>query len=508
MSQPTIPSPRSRRRALTPPSARRGLAQRLDAIRDGEFILPSTPKAAMLQATFVLVLGAILTGVSMPRTLIEVEVYRHCSIFLGLSLVSSLLVQSRGNLRRLIRADVVVMCALYFLTFAEFLNPRVRVLYSFFTGEAENASWLVILTMISIAVGRHVMLPFGRKPLNMPSLSLQGMFGVALVCFFLGYLWPLITVSFNPVSLVTEALGPRFTQPWQRERVGGWSSFLTELSLLHYAFAALMGVIFSERRQLPLPGKIILIALSLFMMFMDFAGGTRYILMVKLGLMISGYVAGMRRLRSVKIWVVAGIGLVMMWAITGEMLRLREQGFSGYFAGEKMVVTSEENYFLIDNNMITIARSLAVFPDTYPFPGSDVLTTALTKWIPRALWPNKPDDWGTSLEEAFGLDGSYTLAVTLTGESYLISGWMSVVIVGMLIGAISAGWNRLGERLRTNLDLFVYISGFFAAAICMRSLQFVTVAMLPTVLIYVFGKFLASSKESSAGRREPRQRLA
>ncbi|MEO5705956.1 MAG: O-antigen polymerase [Alteraurantiacibacter sp.] len=473
----------------------------------GDYILPSTPRAASFQATFLLVLGAVLTGVSMPETFIEVDVYRHCAIWLGLSLGVSLLVQARGNLRRLIRADVVVMCSLYFLTFAEFLNPRVRVLYSLVTDEAVNSSWLVILTMVSIALGRHVALPFGRKPFNLPSLSLQGMFGVALVCFFLGYLWPLITVNFNPVSLVTEALGPRFTQPWQRERVGGWSSFLTELSLLHYAFAALMGVILSERRQLPLLGKLGLVALALFMMFMDFAGGTRYILMVKLGLMVSGYVAGTRKIHTVKIWLVAGLGLVMMWAITGEMLRLREQGISGYISGGDQQVVEQENYFMVDNNMITIARTLAVFPDTYPYPGSKVLMTALTKWIPRALWPDKPEDWGTSLEEAFGLDGSYTLAVTLTGEAYLISGWLSVALIGLLIGVICAMWNRLGERLRTNLDLFVYISGFFAAALCMRSLQFVTVAMLPTILILLFGKMLASQTHKSTQRLKTPLRL-
>ncbi|MXO71624.1 hypothetical protein [Alteraurantiacibacter buctensis] len=499
MTQSTItPNRPGARRYRSAPRA----PARAAAAQSGGYILPGTPPIALLQATFALVVGCLVTGFSMPEGIDELAVYRHCSMFLGLSLAVSLLIQARGNLRRLIRADVVALCAMYFLTFAEFLNPDVRVLFAGYTGQAQHASWLVLATMMSIAVGRHLAPNLGSRPFNLPHLSLNGMLVVAVVCFFLGYLWPLITVNFNPVSLVTEALGPRFSQPWQRGRTGDWSSFLTELSLLHYAFAGLVGVIMSGRQKLVLPVVGLLAGLFAFMCFMDFAAGTRYILMIKLGLAVAGYVAGSRKIASMKLWIVGALSLAAMWFITGEMLRLREVGLTRWIEGDQITAaTAGQNYFLVDNNMITIARALQVFPNPNPFPGADVVLVAITKWVPRVLWPGKPAEWGTSLEQALGLDGSYTLAVTLTGEAYLIAGLPSLIVVGLLIGMATTFWNRKGETLRSNLDLLLYISAFFAAAICMRSLQFVTVAILPTVMVYIMGKVVAQQRSRVPGGR-------
>jgi hypothetical protein len=465
-----------------------------------QYSLPTSSPRALALATAFLSIGCLAIGASMPDTLVEVDVYRHCAIWLAPTLGISLAIQASGNLRRLIRADVVALFVLYFLTFAEFLSPSVQVLFAGLTGKAHQASWLVLVTFISISIGRHFPLPIGLKPFGMPTISLFGFFWIAVACFFLGYLWPLITVNFNPVTWVTEALGPRFSQPWQRGRLGDWSSLLSELELLHFAFAALVGVMFSARPGLPWIGRATLILMVLLMMFLDFATGTRYVLVIKVGLMISGYVAGGRRTASLKFWLAAALGLAVIWFASGEMLRLRNLGVAAYFAEEN----SQElaGGVLIDNNLITIARAAAVFPDSYPYPGSDIVVSSLTKWIPRAIWPGKPTDWGTSLEEAFGLDGGYTLAVTVTGEAYLISGWLSLVIVGLLIGSICSVWNRLGEMVRSNLDLVVFVSLFFPLALCMRSLQFVTVATLPTFAIYLFGKFLASKRQRPVTHRE------
>lgn len=496
---------RAIRRSSTPsrivPRWKRAAGARLaGSVPMTQYSLPASSPRALSLASAFLSIGCLAIGASMPDTLVEVDVYRHCAIWLAPTLGISLAIQAAGNLRRLIRADVVALFVLYFLTFAEFLNPSVQVLFAGLTGKAHQASWMVLVTFISISLGRHFPLPIGLKPFGMPSISLSGLFWIALACFFLGYLWPLISVNFNPVTWVTEALGPRFSQSWQRGRLGDWSSFLSELELLHFAFAALMGVMFSARPGLPLISRVTLVLLVLFMMFLDFAAGTRYVLVVKVGLMISGYVAGSRRADSMKFWFAAALGLAIIWFASGEMLRLRNVGLAAYFGEENSQELS--GGFLIDNNLITIARAVAVFPDSYPYPGADIVVSSLTKWVPRAIWPGKPADWGTSLEEAFGLDGSYTLAVTVTGEAYLISGWLSLIVVGLLIGSVCTVWNRLGEMVRSNLDLVVYVSLFFPLALCMRSLQFTTVAILPTFAIYLFGKFLASKRQRPVPRRE------
>lgn len=465
----------------------------------GAILPPSSRKATGL-ATVVLVIGCLIAGVSMPEAFDEVAVFRHCAIVLLISLALSLTIQAAGNPRRLIRADVVALFTLYFLTFAEFLSPNLRVLFSGYTGMAHQACWMVLATFMAIAIGRLVPLPVGRKPWGMPSISLAGFFAIAVACFFLGFLWPLISVNFNLVTLVDAALGPRFSQPWERGRIGGWASFLTELDLLHYAYAALLGVMLGGRAKIPMPMLVALGAMAAFMLFMDFAGGTRYVLVVKVGLVISGYVASNSRVSSAKFWTAALLGMGLIWFASGAMLRLRSQGVENFNSVNPIADSAGD--FLIDNNMFTIARAAAAFPERYAYPGSDIVVATLTKWVPRALWPGKPEDWGTSLEDAFGLDGSYTLAVTVTGEAYLINGWLSLIVVSLLIGMFCGVWNRLGEMARTNLDLVLFVSIFFPLAISMRSLQFVSVALLPTLALYLFGKFLASQGRTRlAGRR-------
>ena len=52
----------------------------------------------------------------------------------------------------------------------------------------------------------------------------------------------LIAVNFNPVELVNQMLAPRFTQPWQRGRLGGWGELLYEFCrLILYLVPAIAG---------------------------------------------------------------------------------------------------------------------------------------------------------------------------------------------------------------------------------------------------------------------------
>jgi len=127
-----------------------------------------------------------------------------------------------------------------------------------------------------------------------------------------------------------------------------------------------------------------------------------------------------------------------------------------------------------------------------------VLSQVLTKWVPRALWPDKPVEWTNSVENVLATGGGYTLALSYVGEAYLIAGWPSLIIVSLLLGIGAGAWNRVGQEARTNLDLIYYASGFFAATLGMRSIQFITIAMVPTVALYVFGQFLKRRKRVSA----------
>ena len=228
------------------------------------------------------------------------------------------------------------------------------------------------------------------------------------------------------------------------------------------------------------------------MAFFDFCEGARNILLIKAGLFLVTFFMASRRTHSFRLILLIGSCLALLWVVSGYMLDFRNQGLGSYMSDGAQ--QSAQDGFMIDNNMVSIARVVGVFPDPYPFPGNDVVIQIFTKWVPRALWPGKPIGWTTSVEDALATGGGYTLAITYVGEAYLISGYSSLIIVSLLIGAITAWWNRVGYAARSNLDLVYYASGFFAAALAMRSIQFVTIAIVPTVAFYIFGKILARSR--------------
>jgi len=192
------------------------------------------------------------------------------------------------------------------------------------------------------------------------------------------------------------------------------------------------------------------------------------------------------------------ITLAFVWELSGYMLHMRNQGLSSYVSeSSDSSGSGKSEGFMIDNNLVTIARVVSIYPKTYPYPGMDIVMQVFTKWVPRALWPDKPVEWSNSIEDVLNTGGGYTLALSYVGEAYLIAGWPSLIFISLLIGAGAAAWNRVGFAARSNMDLVYYASGFFAAALGMRSIQFITIAMVPTVAFYVFGRYFIRQKTVS-----------
>jgi len=383
--------------------------------------------------------------------------------------------------------------SLYFLTFAEFLDSDVLVLYTVATGNAVYSCQLVLAATALLAIGRHLPLPILKGGSNLPNLANSKLFSFFIACIFLGYLWPLISVSFNPIDLVNGMLGPRFTQPWQRGREGNWTSFLSELSLLLYIASALAGYIVTKTRDFNLPIRLAVIVLTSAMLLFDIAAGARNVVLLKVGLIVVSVIFANPKARNSKIIGIAALSISTALTISGQMLIFRNQGLANYIENSA-IKQSEGRTFMIDNNLVTIARVVSVFPSQVPFPGSDIVISSATKWVPRALWPNKPKQWRTSLEDAFGVGQYYTLATTFVGEAYLIAGIPSLIIISLLFGSLSATWNRVGQASSSNLDLVLYISGFMVATLGMRSMQFITVSLVPTFTIYFFGRLLQTRK--------------
>ena len=68
-------------------------------------------------------------------------------------------------------------------------------------------------------------------------------------------------------------------------------------------------------------------------------------------------------------------------------------------------------------------------------------------------------------------------------------GLMAVLFASLLFGAVAEIWNRVGRNITSPFAQVLYASGFFCAAITMRSMLWTMTTMLPTLALYLYGKF-------------------
>src|SRR5258706_11481083 len=124
------------------------------------FVVPENPRLK-LYSTLIICTGSLFTAFTLPDGLLELDTYRYCAYTMIVTLALALGVEGLGGMRSLVRVDIIAICTLYFLTFAEFLHPHVRMLYDQATGGAILACHLVLIGLSCIALGRHI--SFARR---------------------------------------------------------------------------------------------------------------------------------------------------------------------------------------------------------------------------------------------------------------------------------------------------------------------------------------------------------
>ena len=148
----------------------------------------------------------------------------------------------------------------------------------------------------------------------------------------------------------------------------------------------------------------------------------------------------------------------------------------------------------IDDNLSSISQLSSVFPEHYPYLGWEIPFWAMVKPIPRALWPGKPEGLSVSIEQALSGDEAYTIATTYIGEAYMAFGLTGVITFSLIFGCLASYWNRFAGSQSGSLGVVIFSSGFFAAAITMRSLVWLTTAMLPTIALLAVWHFYLKSR--------------
>ncbi|MBD1849838.1 hypothetical protein [Leptolyngbya sp. ST-U4] len=452
-----------------------------------------TPPSPTVAGTVCLLFGILMSYSLCSAEDTSSAMARVAAIGVGVAFLVSIWFDSRKGLRNLFRTDLLCILGLYSLTLAEFLFPQEE--FNSMIGPTGTASALnlVLVGMAGLAIGRHLIAPtpVHSRWLTPDEISNQTLFWGFVLAAFLAFLYMLISVQFNPIALIEGMIGPRFSEPWARGYLGGWNSLLTELNLLSYIIPPMMAVVWNRRHTFPFWQIAVMGSIFALVLFHAFSGGTRNIFISHIATCIMSYLLTLpyNNFRNTVIPILIA-GFIALYA-SYHMLEFRTMGLRNYITNQVYASEETRDTLAVDYNLASIAPLIEVFPAQQEFLGFEVIYWSLVRPIPRALFPDKPEGLSVSIEEVVGAEG-YTVAATYLGESYMMAGWLGVIGVSVFFGALAAWWNRMAMQSQSDYALVVYALGFFAAGITMRSMFWLTTALLPVIALLAFRKFTSN----------------
>ena len=464
-----------------------------------------------VDATIAMLVGFIITAFALASTgtrPTSTEFANIAAIGVGCSLLLSFAFEARSGLRNLVRADLMGLLALYYLTLYEFLFPQ-----PFFDAEVRfpdatyKAIWAVLLGMTGMVIGRHFV-PRGRQFFEQvmtrptPPGLLVALFWAS---FILGYLHMLLGVNFDVVKMVDYMTRPRFEQPWGRGKFGDWKALINELALLLYFIPPLTALILARRERFS--GWVVVTAVAGFAwtLFYGFTSGTRNLFGAYLVTFMIAFAFASPPERRKQVALVCAACAGAFALATGAMLQMRTVGFQRWWAGEYTTYANRQSTAVfVDDNLLAIAKITAFFPQQRQYLGLEIPYLAAVRPIPRAIWKGKPEGLSVSVEEdVFKMKG-LTISSTFIGEGYMSGGLIGVTLFGVVLGALAGLWNRMASVKNGELGILIYASGFFAVVITMRSIMTLTTALLTPAAGIVAGMFLLKgAKRIFKGRAAP-----
>ena len=462
--------------------------------------LASRPNPA---ATVIWILGLMIAFISSSGS-VPSEIASNASHIVGATLAIAVGLELTQNWRAALRPDTLAFCALYFLTFFEFLYKQPDVNQMITRAPMSQAVMLCLVAFGAMAVARHwaPAAPSWLSSLLQRPTSPTSLIAIFWISLFLGYLYMLLAVDFNVGTMIDRMMGPRFTQPWGRGRYGDWKALLNELGMMINLVPPLGGLILAKREKYGFVNSVLVALGVLFCFFEGFAGSTRNVLATYLVTFLIGYGINPSKKRLIEFLVLCCLAAAAFYQASSIMLTTRTIGLKGYLSQGPAPKSIEEepSTFYVDLNLINIAQLTEKFPATHRFLGLEVPYIAAIHPIPRAIWHGKPEGLSLSIEDALGEDEGITLSTTFVGEAYMAGGILGVVLAGIFFGIVTGWWGRLTAAISSEIGFLIYASGFFAIVISMRSMFVFTTAILPTIAALVVSHiFLKIAKGPLAG---------
>jgi oligosaccharide repeat unit polymerase len=428
--------------------------------------------------------GLAATWLALPSSDAE-SIFDTAAIGVGIALLSATAMEAFSGVRALIRTDNLMLWVLYGLTLLEFLFPQPHVNTAVSVEAATRGTGAVLLGLFGLILGRHLVSAGSNS--NVPiDLKPGHLFGFFLFAFVIGYLHIFVAVNFNPVEMIEQMSLPRFYQSWGRGKYGDLYSLLYELSLFIYLLPPIAGLILAHANRFSTIQKAIVVSVLTLTFYYAFASGTRNVLGTYVISMFGAYFLSKPNLKLKRVLMVGVPVTVLLLFASTLMLEFRN------FGGITWLTEGERHYdtLYIDQSLTNLSKLTDVFPNAVDYLGLEIPYQALIKPIPRVLWPGKPEGLSTSIEEASGTtDNITTLSVTFVGEAYMAFGFVGVLVAGVLFGAAAGWWNRVGQEADSSFSQVLYASGFLCAAMGMRSLLTMVPFMLPSVGLWIFGRY-------------------
>ena len=435
------------------------------------------------------------------------DIAHQSALIMGITIIIVSYMEFRKSPKNLIRVDLLMIVALYGLVLLEFLFAQPDIDRLVHTEDLRSAMYLVAIGFAGISIGSQWPFKKKLKILYKSDVTSTSIFIILLICTVIGYFHMLLSVNFNPVSLIDNMLGPRFSQPWGRGRYGGLIDLIHELGLLIYMIPPIAGVILARKENYTNTQIIITRLLLIFTLFSGFASGTRNIFAVYIISYVCSYIMMHPRLKRTKLIQISIIYSVILFISAQLMLDFRQEGFSKYVSN---IFSQDKNHseaysvpdrsgLFIDYNLLTLVRTVKYFPEYADYLGLEVPYWAVVKPFPRAFWPGKPKGLSISIESVRNTQGAEaaTWSATFLGESYMGGGYFGAGIAAFLFGVLAAWWNRRfvpGANVYQNL---LYASGIFAALISMRSLFWFTTAILPTIALIIYFTWFVKQRSAN-----------
>jgi hypothetical protein len=400
----------------------------------------------------------------------------------GLGLLGAFAWEASGREpREWFRIDWAALAAGYYLTLAEFLFPQEQFLREVDPAAAGDAIRLVLCGLAGLSIGRHLIWPRIPVP-TITEPSRREWLGLLLFCFVLGHYYMMASVGFNPVRFVKELFGPRFSQPWARDRLGDSRALLSELRLLNYLVPPITAWLLVRGDLRPLHRVLTVLPLA-GLIFVSFCGGTRYVLATHLATFVTALAWSWPGLNRERALLLFGAPLLTILVVTVLALQFRHQGLARTLDPNRAKPKHRPpQHFVVDNNLRTIAKLTQVFPQQHPYLGWEIPLHILLRPLPRAFVPAKPTKLSFSMEEVVQIPQT-SIASTFVGEGYLMAGAAGTVLFGLILGGLCGLWNQITRGSPGAVAIVLYASGFHWALLTARSPIWFSIGLLPCLFL-------------------------